>query len=217
MDEEKKLNEPQSDEDGEMQSSGEEREQDSSSESEETKEQEGAPDLSVEELEAISKGLEGLDEDSAPADIPDLESMSQQEDAQLSIDELIASVKATSNFDFTPGEQTSAKEQPKAQPASFPDIGQAPQGFGISAVADEKIDLLMDIPVKITVVLGRTKKTIGEILSVEPGSVIELDRQVGEPVEITVNDRPIFRGEVVVIEENFGVRITEIVERQAKK
>ncbi|AER65838.1 flagellar motor switch protein FliN [Thermovirga lienii DSM 17291] len=214
MDEEKRQNEQQPNPEEQVEAPKEEK-QGSSEGGSEAKEQEISPDLSMEELEAISKGLEGLEDEGTATDIPDLESMGQ--DAQLSIDELIASVKASSNFDFTPGGQVPTKEQPKAQPASFPDISQGAQGFVPSAAVDEKIDLLMDIPVKITVVLGRTKKTIGDILAIEPGAVIELDRQVGEPVEITVNDRPIFKGEVVVIEENFGVRITEIVEKQGKK
>ena len=74
-----------------------------------------------------------------------------------------------------------------------------------------KIDLVADIPVRVTVELGRTRKNIADILNMTPGSVIELDKMAGEPVDVLVNSKLIAKGEVVVIDENFGVRITEIV------
>ena len=78
-------------------------------------------------------------------------------------------------------------------------------------VMDGNIGLLMDVPMKVTVELGRTKKLIREILDLAPGSVVELDKLAGEPVDIFVNTKLMAKGEVVVIDENFGVRITEIV------
>lgn len=72
------------------------------------------------------------------------------------------------------------------------------------------LDLILDITLPITVELGRTKMLIRDILALGPGSVVELDRLAGEPVEILVNDRSIARGEVVIIDENFGVRLTHI-------
>ena len=74
----------------------------------------------------------------------------------------------------------------------------------------EPIDLVGDIPVELTVELGRTTKTIGEILEYGPGTVIELDKLVGEPLNIYANGKFIAKGEVVVIDDNFGVRITDI-------
>lgn len=73
------------------------------------------------------------------------------------------------------------------------------------------LDLLMDVTLSVTVELGRTTMTIKEVLALGPGSVIELDKLAGEPVDILVNDRPIAKGEVVVVDENFGVRVTEIM------
>lgn len=73
------------------------------------------------------------------------------------------------------------------------------------------LNLLMDVPLKMTVELGRTTRLVKEILALAPGSVLELDKLAGEPVDILVNQRLIAKGEVVVIDENFGVRITEIV------
>ncbi|WP_084575419.1 flagellar motor switch phosphatase FliY [Sporomusa malonica] len=76
---------------------------------------------------------------------------------------------------------------------------------------DTNIGLLMDVPLQITVELGRTRKLIRDILELTPGSVVELDKLAGEPVDILVNGKLIAKGEVVVIDENFGVRITDIV------
>lgn len=73
------------------------------------------------------------------------------------------------------------------------------------------LNLLMDIPLKVTVELGRTSKLIREILELSQGSIIELDKLAGEPVDILVNNKLIAKGEVVVIEENFGVRVTDII------
>lgn len=75
---------------------------------------------------------------------------------------------------------------------------------------NESIDLVGDIPVEITVELGRTTKKIGEILEYGPGTVLELDKLVGEPLNLYANGKFIAKGEVVVIDDNFGVRITEI-------
>lgn len=79
-------------------------------------------------------------------------------------------------------------------------------------VLDKKnISLIMDVPLQITVELGRTEKLIKDILEFSPGSIIELDKLAGEPVDILVNNKPIAKGEVVVIDESFGVRITDII------
>jgi flagellar motor switch protein FliN len=72
------------------------------------------------------------------------------------------------------------------------------------------LDVILDIAMPLTVELGRTKMLIRDILALGPGSVIELDKLAGEPVDLLVNDRPIAKGEVVVIDENFGVRLTQI-------
>ncbi|WP_099301055.1 flagellar motor switch phosphatase FliY [Bacillus sp. Marseille-P3800] len=80
----------------------------------------------------------------------------------------------------------------------------------------KNLDMLLDIPLEVKVELGRTKKTIQEILSISQGSIIELDKLAGEPVDVRVNDRLIAKGEVVVIDENFGVRITDIVSKKER-
>jgi len=73
------------------------------------------------------------------------------------------------------------------------------------------IDLLLDVSLKICVELGKATMCIRDVLTLGPGSVVELDKMAGEPVDIVANDKLIARGEVVVVDENFGVRVTEIV------
>ncbi len=75
----------------------------------------------------------------------------------------------------------------------------------------QNLDMLLDIPLQVTVELGRTKRSVKEILEMSSGSIIELDKLAGEPVDILVNNRLIANGEVVVIDENFGVRITDVL------
>jgi flagellar motor switch protein FliN len=74
------------------------------------------------------------------------------------------------------------------------------------------LPLLLDIPLEVVVELGRTKKKISEVLELTSGSIVELDKMAGEPVDVYVNSKLVARGEVVVIEEHFGVRIKEIIQ-----
>jgi flagellar motor switch protein FliN/FliY len=92
------------------------------------------------------------------------------------------------------------------RPAAF-----QPLGGGISGGAPSPIDLIADIPVRVTVELGKARKSVAEILGLTTGAVVELDKMAGEPVDILVNGKLIAHGEVVVIDENFGVRITDII------
>lgn len=73
------------------------------------------------------------------------------------------------------------------------------------------IDLLMDVPLRISVELGRTRLSVRQVLDLQSGAVVELDRMAGDPVDVLVNDRLMARGEVVVVDDRFGVRLTEIV------
>ena len=75
------------------------------------------------------------------------------------------------------------------------------------------IELLMSVPLKITAELGTCKMLVEDILKLGTGSIVELDRIAGGPVDLLVNDRLVARGEVVAIDDNFGVRITELIER----
>ena len=93
------------------------------------------------------------------------------------------------------------------QPAQF----QAFNNMGIQLPGQENIDLIMDVPLEVTVELGRTNKSIKEILDFAPGTIIELNKLAGEPIDVLVNGKFVAKGEVVVIEECFGIRVTEIV------
>ena len=75
----------------------------------------------------------------------------------------------------------------------------------------ENIDLIMDVPLEVTVELGRTNKSISEILEFKPGTIVELNKVTGSPIDVLVNGKLVARGEVVVIDENFGIRIVEII------
>ena len=92
------------------------------------------------------------------------------------------------------------------QPVNF-------QPFDVGAVYQQKenMGIIMDVPLDITVELGRTHRKISEILDFSPGTVIELDKLAGEPIDILVNGKFVAKGEVVVIDENFGIRVTDIV------
>ncbi|ADM69732.1 Flagellar motor switch protein FliN [Paenibacillus polymyxa E681] len=93
------------------------------------------------------------------------------------------------------------------QPVQFSNL----QSGAFAQVDENNLNLLMDIPLRVTVELGRTQKQIKDILELSQGSIIELDKLAGEPVDILVNNKLIAKGEVVVIDENFGVRVTDIV------
>lgn len=79
------------------------------------------------------------------------------------------------------------------------------------------IDLLMDVSMRVTVELGRTRMQLAQILELQHGSVVELERLAGDPVDIFVNDCMVARGEVVVVDDKFGVRITEMVSSKSAK
>jgi flagellar motor switch protein FliN/FliY len=97
-------------------------------------------------------------------------------------------------------------EAPEAHGAEFTRLdAQAPPE------AKTSLDLIMDLELRLTAELGRTELMIRDLLQLGPGSIIELDKTVGEPVDVLVNNRLVARGEVVVIDDSFGVRITEIV------
>lgn len=98
-------------------------------------------------------------------------------------------------------------QQVNVQPAQFQAFsGNVPVGYG-----PENIDLIMDVPLEVTVELGRTSKSIKEILDFTPGTIIELNRIAGEPIDVLVNGKFVAKGEVVIIEESYGIRITEII------
>lgn len=100
---------------------------------------------------------------------------------------------------------------PVAQPVTFPSLDEVPASPGGS-----DISLLLDVPLQVTVELGRAQLRIRDVLELVPGSIVELDKLAGGPVDVLVNGKQIARGEVVVIDEEFGVRITDVAS-QAKR
>ena len=93
-----------------------------------------------------------------------------------------------------------------AQARAFPEL--SPAGAGAAA---GRLDMIMDIPVQLTVELGRTKIAIRNLLQLAQGSVIELDRLAGEPMDVLVNGCLIAQGEVVVVNDKFGIRLTDVI------
>jgi flagellar motor switch protein FliN/FliY len=114
-----------------------------------------------------------------------------------------------SMVDRMPAAAPSAHAPTAVHPIQFmpltPELQPLDQGHGI--------ELLMDVALEVSVELGRSHMSIGEILALRTGSVIELDKLAGEPVDVSVNGTLIARGEVVVVDEKFGVRITEVVSK----
>lgn len=94
---------------------------------------------------------------------------------------------------------------PAAAPAKEEKSAAEPSG------KDRNLNLILDIPLRVTVELGRTKMPVSELLNLTQGSVIELSKLAGEPMEVLVNDKLIARGEAVVVNEKFGVRLTDII------
>lgn len=101
------------------------------------------------------------------------------------------------DIDFGSAQVARAEFQQLQQPAG----GNAPRN----------LDLLMDVDLPVSIELGRTKMSISEILALGPGSVVELNKLAGEPVDLLVNNKVVAKGEVVVIDENFGLRITQLI------
>lgn len=116
--------------------------------------------------------------------------------------------------------QMQQQMQPQMQPHMTyqqPEINVAPAQFQTfnsqinPVMQQENIDLIRDVPLEVTVELGRTTKSIKEILDFAPGTIIELNKLAGEPIDVLVNGKYVAKGEVVVIEESFGIRVTEII------
>jgi flagellar motor switch protein FliN/FliY len=108
-------------------------------------------------------------------------------------------------------QQPMYQQPPMAPPIPVQPVQFAPLQTNSSVKDVANLNLIMDVPLQITVELGKAKKSIREVLEMGPGSVIELDKLAGEPVDLLVNGKLLAKGEVVVIDENFGVRITDIV------
>lgn len=114
-------------------------------------------------------------------------------------------------------EEALAQRKQRGIPASHSKVNVQPVSFQSfdeeedSRSDRENMDLIMDVPLRVTVEVGKARKTVKEILELSSGSIIELDKLAGDPVDILVNGKLVAKGEVVVIDDSFGVRVTDIV------
>jgi flagellar motor switch protein FliN/FliY len=185
------------------------------------------------DAKADASGSEESDESSAQADTPESsepDESSAQTDGQSS-DSKSTNSKQTKpddwNEDDAEAEMLKVMEKESAGETSTPDES---SGMDSSPPVVEKVnfgplraegssetknlDMLMDVSLPIAIELGRTSMAIEDILNLGPGSVVELDKLAGEPVDLLINDKLLAKGEVVVIDENFGVRITSMISPQ---
>ncbi|GGB74352.1 flagellar motor switch protein FliN [Blastomonas aquatica] len=129
--------------------------------------------------------------------------------------------KPVNNQDMNDAAAIGLPEEPSTAP-DFPVFGETAlavpfddlASFDPAATMNDGLDAVNDVPLTMQAVLGRARMTISELVQMRPGRVVELDRKVGEPVDIYVNDRLIARGEVVLIDKVLGVTLTEIVREE---
>ncbi|MGG5252939.1 flagellar motor switch phosphatase FliY [Neobacillus sp. SM06] len=156
------------------------------------------------------KSKEAAMEANAGFDYGTENSFQNQQSNQAQVNQTYNQAAAYANPNSAPqhlGSGFQGAAQPTIQPAVFSDF----ESQHAANVETKNLDMLLDIPLQVTVELGRTKRSVKEILELSTGSIIELDKLAGEPVDVLVNNRLVAKGEVVVIDENFGVRVTDII------
>lgn len=168
------------------------------------------------ELQPIDNGQQNQAANQAPdqkgEEIPPSQAFSMQEPSYLANQATQDEMKWNSGSPQHFGSAYSSGHsihQPVIQPAVFSNF----ESHTLQETEVRNLELLLDIPLQVTVELGRTKRSVKEILAMTQGAIIELDKLAGEPVDIYVNNRMIAKGEVVVIDENFGVRVTDIISK----
>lgn len=124
--------------------------------------------------------------------------------SRLTAEEIHALVQASESSDPEPPESESAVEVKKVEFVELDDAGSRSRH-------SESVEFVWDVPMVVEAILGTTELTVREVLEIGPGSVVELDRAYGEPVDLFLNGRLVARGDVVIIGDNFGVKITEIL------
>lgn len=160
--------------------------------------------ISSEELEALLGGMSG----DAPAPTPAAQEALSDE---ISADELAA-------LGFSSPVVSAPAPQPTASVTAKPDVSPTAEQHlpeltaEDDVTADAGLSLLMDVPLTVSVELGRINMTLQQVLALGRGSIVELERVAGEPVDVLVNNKIIARGEVVVIDQYFGIKITELLE-----
>ena len=131
---------------------------------------------------------------------------------QAQLDAMLAGAGAAPASPVSPASTPAAAAAP-AQKVEIADFS-----FGAIAQGGEsgKIDMILDVSIQISVELGRTRMPIKDLLNLVPGSVVELDKLAGDPLDIFVNDTLVAKGKVVVVDENFGIRITDLVSAEER-
>lgn len=149
----------------------------------------------MEDQEAANVDAQQTPEEEAPQPGPEPQEGTEERNVPLTV---------VDSSGTAPGAESGAC----VRPARFVPFAPGPAGG-----AQNAIDLLYDVQLELSVELGRAAIPVRDVLQLGPGSVVELNKLGGEPVDILVNGRPIAKGEVVVVDENFGVRVTEILNR----
>ena len=103
------------------------------------------------------------------------------------------------------------KQGDEYEPAEFKDLNNNGKSAGQLATTDTNLDVILDIPVTLSMEIGRTELPINNLLQLNQGSVVELDRLAGEPLDVLINGTLIAHGEVVVVNEKFGIRLTDVI------
>jgi flagellar motor switch protein FliN/FliY len=170
-------------------------------------------DLTPDEINELSKAMGGGDDD-ADEEGTDTNDAAPEEEASEEIEmpleegiELPLEEEAT----FSPAEETPAEEAGDSPNISHAQFMQLEEPQNVEDLPAKPIQRMYDVKVHVEVILGSTRMTLEEVLKLQSGSVVELNKLAGEPVEIIVNGRLIAKAEIVVIEDNFGVKVTEIV------
>ncbi len=156
--------------------------------------------------DSMQEPSEPAKEEAAPQPEPEPQPQPQQQEQPVAATQ---QQQPQQQMQQQPPPQQIQQQQPSKdyQPVQFSSLEQQQGG----QVDTSNMGLILDVPLEVTVELGRTRKSIKDILELVPGSIVELEKLAGEPVDIKVNGKLIAKGEVVVIDENFGVRVTEIV------
>jgi flagellar motor switch protein FliN len=129
------------------------------------------------------------------------------QDGKIEDDTQTYTASSYSHSSHSAAGMSQSQQYANVQPAEFASF----ETTAVQQTEARNLDMLLDIPLQVTVELGRTKRSVKEILELSSGSIIELDKLAGEPVDILVNNKLVAKGEVVVIDENFGVRVTDII------
>lgn len=170
-------------------------------------------EISSEELAALASQLGTLPAAAAEAPVETLGDMISEEELALlqpMLGKSGSSVRAAPPRPPAPEPVAAAPAKPMAAAHVEPSLPEL-LSEEINA-SDNGLGLLLDVPLRVSIELGRVSMTLQQVLALGRGSIVELDRLAGEPVDILVNDKPIGRGEVVVVDEYFGVKITELIE-----